>query len=520
MTPTLFGPTGKPVSSTTLGWTGNRLYKTPANVARSDRPRPRARLSAETRKNISDCDRRDLITYSRLLKAQCGNVRGAIALKNMYAFGDGFDVHYMGANSKWGEEATEYIRNTFFPFCNPRGENFDFHQTLLLTGYALDTDGGDLAIFTTKGRGFPQVKIIPATMIGTGDRGFETVPGGMVVRGGPFDGARIHDGIIFDRENVMLAVRVWGEDENGNMTYADIDKAFCQLIFEPEWSDQLQGVPRMATALIDLMHVEDVKDYLLTAIKIASALAVNRITEDGEPNAAERTTQEEVVSDFDTSTTRQVTYEDIAPGIYELKTDEKLQALSFERPSMNEEEFSKRVESAALLSLGWPRHLIDPSELARAPVRLVTQIGRMCVWERQKAGIRRTRRVLTWAIAKGMKEGYLSRNDDGKDAYMWEIGLPAELTIDEGNDRKADIDDLKLGITSKTNILQKAGRHRSEMRKQRDEEMREAAEDAAKFSAEFPQLKFEQWLDRFEQRGPNLQAAPKPETPAKTPDDE
>src|SRR6185436_20981095 len=106
-------------SASTWGWGGRgRLYRSPSNVSSGDRPRPRAQLDPRTRLNITGPDRRELINYSRVLRAQNCIIKGAIEQKNCFAFGDGWDVQYVGRNKKWGEEATEYLHNTVFPFCN------------------------------------------------------------------------------------------------------------------------------------------------------------------------------------------------------------------------------------------------------------------------------------------------------------------------------------------------------------------------------------------------------------------
>lgn len=527
--PALVDQHGRPVSS--YGTYGRGVYRTPNNVRTSDKPRPRPCLSAEMRKNLTSYDRRQLIDFSRILKATNTLIKGAISQKNMWAFGD-WSFKYIGENAAWGQEATEYLKNTTMPFCNPRGKNYDFNQTLLNTGEALDTDGGDLALWTTKGSSsFPQIKIVEASLIATGSDGFQLSLGGTAttVQGGSFDGARIYDGIIYDRDNAMIGVRIWGENDSGEYVYSDIPAMFCDLLFEPEWSSQLQGIPRMATALLPLLRTEDIADYMTTAIEVASAMAITRFTESGEPGGAERTQVDEPTPGSEPTglnSLQQTTYEQIHAGIYEMKTNgEKLEALKFERPSMNEKGFIQDLNAGAFWSLDIPIEIFDPAAMGRAGARVTKEMFRMGIWRRQRAGTRRSLAWLRYTLAKSMKSGYLSRNDDrgGADAYMWKVNLPAEFTVDEGNDRAADINDLKMGLTTREKIAAKYGEDITELERINFEETRRRATKAAALAAEFPWKTHAEWLDWLEQHGPNplvaakSAAQPQPGAPASGP---
>lgn len=522
------------------GRSSNRVYRTPSSVRTEDRPRTRYHLQPEMTRNVSTHDRRELIDASRTLKA-LPLIQGAIRQKAMWACGD-WGVKFIGDNKKWGEEATADLANIGFKFTTPNFENYPFQQILKVTSEALDTDGAQLNVWIRSGQNqFPQQKIVEATMISTdapramsgyatyatatgAGLPYETVNGNVYVKGGPYDGARIQDGIIIDRDGRRLAARVWGYNESGEITWADVPREFSQLLYEPSWANAVIGLPRMAAALVDLMRIGDINDWLTTAIGIAARLAITRKTHGGDPGGAERTEQdipspggEGIPSDL--TTPAQTTYERIGSGIYELDANgEEISQVPFTRPSMEEESFIHRINSEALWSISMPISMFDPRTMGRAGARTVKEVFRMGIWERQQSLERQTLAFLNWYLFKRMANGHLSRNDDagGADAFMWRVELPAEYTVDEGNDRAADLNDIKMGLNSRSRVFAKRGEDFDAVDSEIFLETRARAEKAARLAAEFPDKDFNQWLDFLEQRGPNVMTVAKP-APAPAP---
>ena len=519
--PAIVNQFGFPVTS------GNRVYRTPSTVRTEDRPRQRPYLNPEMSRNVSHYDRRELIDASRTLKA-LPLIQGALRQKAMWACGD-WGVKFIGQNKKWGAEMTDDLKEIGFKFATPNFENYPFQQILKVASEALDTDGAQLNVWIRSGQGqFPQIRTVEATMIGTwipssmaglgaiSVAGYETTNGNNYVKGGPYDGARIADGIIFDRENKRLAARVWGYDDSGNVTFTDVPAEYSQLMFEPSWANGIIGIPRMAAALVDLMRVGDINDWLTTAIGIAARLAITRKTHGGDPGGAERTEYNVPIPGGEGSLTEpaspaQTTIEKIGAGIYELESDgEEISQVPFTRPSMEEEKFIYRINSEALWSIAMPIQLFDPGAMGRAGARSTKEIFRMGIWERQQTLERMTYGFLRWYIFKRMANGSVPRNEDGggTDAFMWAIELPAEYTVDEGNDRAADVSDVKLGLKSRTRVMAKYGEDFDETDAEIFSEIQRKATRAAQLATEFPDKKFSEWLDFLEQRGPNLLAAP------------
>jgi hypothetical protein len=206
----------------------------------------------------------------------------------------------------------------------------------------------------------------------------------------------------------------------------------------------------------------------------------------------------------------QVVYEEIEGGeMYYLSstTGEDIEALAYENPHPNSEAFIERVVRESVASVGWLYELLDLTQTGRAPTRLACDIANQSIWEQQSGGYRRAKRAIVYAVAKGMKNGFLSRNEDGIDPFLWEFGLPKQLSVDAGNDEQADRENLKMGTTSKTILAQKKGYHRSEILRQREAELTELIETAKGINQAHPEVSFDRAMELLEQRAPNPAAA-------------
>jgi hypothetical protein len=104
-----------------------------------------------------------------------------------------------------------------------------------------------------------------------------------------------------------------------------------------------------------------------------------------------------------------------------------------------------------------------------------------------------------------MKHGFIPRNDNGADAYMWEFGLPARLTVDQGNDEQAAREAIKMGLSSKAIEAQKRGYRAEMIEQQRLEEIERNAEAARKLVAKYGAdgMTFDRAMELIEQRSPN-----------------
>lgn len=506
--------------------TATYLYPSPRGQARQYKPR--RWLSPDTKVNVNAGDRYEMVNYARQLFAQVDVLSAAVNEKNNWAFGDAWDAHYMGKNKEWGLEAENFLNNQWMPNCNVRGPLYGFKKSMLLSGIAWDVDGDDVMVLTQTAAGFPQLAFYPSTKICTQSK-FGSVssvlPQDETVKGGEFDGAKIFDGIIYDRNSRVIGVRIFGEKDD----YSDVSAFNCDLCYEPQWVDQGRGFPKISTSLLRWMNLQDIDEFIQKGVKRAASIGLITKNEEGEAPSGNEIITGEVNIDPDRTTIdgspvtdRKVAYEEIEGGemyYFSAPAGETLEGLKYENPHPNTEKFVERIMRGCLASVGWFIELLDLGSTGRAPTRVLCDLANQSVWSRQRTGERRWKRSISYAIAVGMKNGYLSRNDDGFDAYLFEPGLPKPLSVDAGNDAAADREALKLGISNRSIIAQKThGLHWRAVDRQRALELRETIETAVAISKEFPQIPFDRALELLEQRSPNPGAQQqKPQPPKAQP---
>jgi hypothetical protein len=505
------------------------FYPTP-RYAGWDNYRPRPFMAQTAGKGgLPPFDRWEIMNYGKQLFSQLGHVAAAVKQKNSWAVGEAWDPVFCGspAGEAWGKEVAQWLREVWYPQCNVRGEPFDFKTGLYLSGLAWDVDGDDLMVLTGTESGFPLISIVPCQRIGGVSRADS------VVTGGPYDGARIYDGVIYDRNARPLAFRVANDTlagsglesletaGNGDEGYRDIPAYNCQLMFEPEWSDQGRGISRFGRPILDVMDAQDIDVFLKKGVKMDASQGIMHYTESGE--AEDESTsilaQDITIGGAPTGDTRmdevvpnrQYQITPVAGGEYmffRANSGEKLEVMESERPSQNTEAFIKRLERRIMLALDWSYDLLDLTAISGAPSRLLKDLAMRSIQDRQRNLKRRALRAVRYAVCKAMKRGlipkYYGKDGDG-DFLKWDFEMPGEISIDTGNDRAADREDLKLGVTTLAKLCAKngLGDWRNLQAQSRKEILGWAQEAEAIEKATKGKITFEKAFELLSQRTPN-----------------
>jgi hypothetical protein len=236
--------------------------------------------------------------------------------------------------------------------------------------------------------------------------------------------------------------------------------------------------------------MQDIDEFLQAGIKRATANQLMIKTAEGEAAVgnevltAENSPTGDAAETDDTidivggATDRKVYYEEIAGGggVYHLDStqNETIEELTFSSPHPNVEDFIRRLKRESLSSVGWPYELLDLSETGRASARLLADLANMSIWDRQAGVLRRWKRIVGYALAKGAKHGFIHKPKDPRDFALWLPGFPKQLSVDAGNDVKASIDKIKFGLSTLGIEAAKDGYHPDFIRDQQENELREA----------------------------------------------
>lgn len=513
------------------GPSGQQIYPTPREAPGKYKPRPL--LNREIKRSISQYDHAELVSLAVSLCCRIPALRAAIRDKNTWAFCNWMPI-YMGQNEAWGEAAEEYLTHEVFPNAMLRELRQDFGWAMRVSGMGLDMYGDDLCIFTEDEQHNPKMDIVPGPRIGNGLPGFQWVStmysgafmtalradGMGVVDGGRYDGLPVYNGLI-RRNGIPIACRVLGFNPDGTTAFYDIDltNGSSHYACEMEFFGQGRGLPRVAASVLHWMKKEEIDDQFLKGLANAAQRAVIHKLSPGQDAVQARgnaiqvrhETFENANGDSDE---RAVFVEYSQDGnVQYISADEQLGGIDFENPHPNAEQFAVRILMECLADLGWPYALLDASATSRAPTRMETEKANNAIQDRQSIQTIRTIKFCQYAIAKGMQNGRIPRNDAGIDPYKWSVGYPAQLSVDAGNDVTAALNRLKMGLTNERIEAAKDGYISAHIRRQRRKEVKalmQASDEACKFakSLGYENFSFEQAMSLFYQPSPN---APTPQ---------
>ena len=493
-------------------WGGNTLMKTPSQMGGDMRPISRPR--AKSYEAISSWQRREMVDVSRVIAAGVQNIRTALLQAGEYSIGDSWHIKYRGTNKAWGRRRDESLNAGYFRDCNMRGKQSDWWSTLrqlnwtrkVQADYGILFDGqpsqdpvtlktkdptGKFQIVTfdristsiiggsqpgvvSPGSGLDKLKELPKVQgyaYSSTIYGYASWPGIYIIndKSSLFDGFRIIDGIIVDANMVRVGFRVTGFLENGQPTYVDVPAAQMHFNFSArEQTDLIRGIPEIGFKIIPTLHLDDVQHLITMAMKLASALAVTRETTDGQPRTNRAAYEDEGTDEAGNPVRWKRAVQEIYPGLFELAVNNKesLKTLGFDRPSMNEEQFIARIETALLHDL-WPRPLIYAGDSGRAGTRVTAaQANTICTWD-QRCVERDGRWICDRRTEFEMRTGLIPYNDNLADPYNYVFTVPGKFTVDEGNDSKQRLQSLGRCTISRGMICELDGYLAEEIEEQR-----------------------------------------------------
>jgi len=298
----------------------------------------------------------------------------------------------------------------------------------------------------------------------------------------------------------------------------------CHYACEYEWHEQGRGMPRPAASVLQWMNKEEIDDLFLKGLKLAASKTVlHRLGRgmDAQESRGNALTAVAVPAESTASGVEETVFVEYAADgdVTYIGAEEEVAGMQYENPHPNSEQFAMRVLRECLQDLGWPYELLDMKSGGRSPTRLTCITANKSIWERQSTGWERMLEFTRYAVAVGMNAGFIPRNDAGMDPYLWEFGLPAELSVDEGNAVKASLDKLRMGLTTQDIEAAKDGRVVKSIRAQRKKEvfgLIDDADDAVKYAkAKGHDMPFVSAMEKFYQSGSNPQSPPQPKPEAK-----
>jgi hypothetical protein len=484
------------------------LYSTPFYNQQSYTPRLYV-TPTDTKKAVTRGERQKQDAYGRALFSSLPELGAGLCNKADWAVGqNAFTPVHTGEDLPWGETVEDWLQTSVYPYCNVQGANFDFRKSLWLDSVAMDVSGDSLMVLTKTRAGNPSFAIYPSHRIGSRESSD-------LIKEGKYAGYEMVDGAIINADGRPVAYRILGDTEDEDY---DAPVNACQLLFEPEWHDQYRGISKIARPLANLLHYQDVQEFILQGIQLATSEGLIVHTESGDAPAS--TNIIGLNEDTTTANTGSVPFQRvIGPGFRYVKAGvgEKIESLKDERPSQNTQAFIEDIKRGSLSAVGWPIELLDPSKVGGASVRLIQDIARKTIAKRQETLEKRAQFFITYAVAVGMSNGSIPKSN--KDWWRWSFSKGAQICVDQGNEANADREGYKLGLQSLQEITSKRGLDWYDVRAQNEKEVADLLERSQRLAKQF-NVPFETTLVLMQQSTPNASpTAPPVSQPVMQPDD-
>jgi hypothetical protein len=429
------------------------LYPNGANRIGKSRPTFTFTQATDIAKVQTTYTRAQQISGARRLYATCPDLGGAINAKAEWVAGPGtFVPRFTGEDRKWGDIVNDWAMQEYYPNLCINGPNYNLNKLLEVSSIALDVDGDTGIYFTYSREGLPRIGMLPSHRIG--NRANQE----KVTQKGKYEGYTIYDGVVVNGAGIPVAIQVLGTDES-----KDVIKPYGQfdLLFDAEWQDQYRGISRVARARYDWEDRDDIDEYIKRYIKLAASVGMKYKSADGTAHDSAFT---DIPSTSETSETSEiqtgVNVTSVNGGdilFFSSKDGEDIEMMENKNPSPEVEAVMKRITGRALFSVGWQPELIYPSGLAGAAARQIQDQTRKIIRKRQMILERRARKILLFGIATAMELGIIPKKTT-KDWMSWSFSTGNQLTIDGGNEAKADVENIKLGLDTYSNVCAKQGR--------------------------------------------------------------
>ena len=399
---------------------------------------------------------RMVLSDSRFIFQSFSSVAGAVKQKANYVYGGSWRLQSLSADTDFALAVEEDFKRLDQSF-DLRGFNFSFRKSIWRGSKLIDVDGDFFVILTEQPEtGFPKLQFLEAHKVGDWGECRE----GYVTDNPAYNGRRIQTGIIVDDYMAPVAYRV--KDDSRKQGFQDIPANSVVHFADMEWASQSRGMPTLASGILDWYDLAETRSSQMVKQKVNSSLTLVESTESGMRDIGRNALGIGGGSD-DPATT----YMD-SGMIRIIKNGGSLKAHTANDPPEGWMSFSKLIEQSAFYAMGWRREMLDSSAVGGAGVRGFSADINKSIAARRETLESGYKRLAQYIIAKRAKMGAYNLPKD-----WWKVSFtkPAEFTVDEGRMRKADLEDLRAGIITATDITERRGDHYDDVILQRAKEL-------------------------------------------------
>jgi capsid protein len=425
---------------------GNRLYQAAQWQQYNDRRRI-TNLENDTPRNINAYGRRMLSSIGRWLYANSPIVTGAVDEIARYA-AQNYTAQFYGQDRAWGQAAESWLYEND-RYVDIRGWPYTFqtYAENLVRGAILD--GDTFTLLTQDDADNGKIQSFISGRIGS--REMQTT-----IKGGPYDGYLIRDGVVLDEFATAVAYQILGDVPEQDRIVSS-NSLFPSFL--PKFPDQERGISVLGATLFDFQDASESRRFELLAQKLAASYGMVIENEDGEADPGKNLLVGSSGT-LDSSGNAATAWNEKVDGVgihyFKAGTNSKISSVTADRPSGNQQAFEDRIIRAALAGMGWSFDFaLDPTKAGGAQMRIViAKINRTLKHYRSMLLEPACRRVTGYRIAKAINNGQLPANPEW---FKWSFVGAADLTADEKYSSDVSVQELRAGLTDEQTEIGKRG---------------------------------------------------------------
>lgn len=448
-------------------------------VRRFDGQRRRIQnFNADSNRLFGAYTRGTLLSMGRWLFQNVTPLRNALSEMSIFA-SDGILQQFDGDNEQWGREAESWLYEND-RICDVRGTPYcmDSLREMIVLSYL--RDGDSFILLTENADGYPLFQHIPGHRVGS--RGLVEVPAGS-----RFAGMMFNDGAILNEFGRVVGYRLLADNPVDDR---DVDSASLIPCYIPEYADQVRGTSPLAASILDFQDVSEARRLEMVSQKVFSGLSLLVHNETGGPAATANLVAQYgsggLTSSGEPSTDAvQLSADEIMPGVMQYAragSGSKIEAITGDRPTMNQRAFTEDVLRQAIAGFGWSYDFSLNPDKAGAPMRVVVdKINKRLQYIRGRLLYPVLRRMDGYRIAKAQKMGILPQSDEW---MRWEYTSPARITADRRYDSDVAIAEFRAGFRTMEDVCSKNGEWAEDVLKRRTRETGEMLTAARELSNE------------------------------------
>ncbi len=421
----------------------------------------------DTEQGLDALSRELLVRWSREMVGQLPIVDAAIRILARFSVGAEYNPEYIGENSEWGKEATDWLKQEFYPNCCTRGKNYDFKAVLKLISCAVDTDGDILCIWGKNKNGFPKFQFIPSHRVRTNNIQYGS-------NLSPYTDALpdtfINDGIVQKPDGEVIGWNVVNYENLVNQSYTPqlVDKFIsvnsARLLFEARYFDKARGIPSIGSAILQALSIQELDQYLMDKLKIESMVGLiekNASGEGYEEFADTLAGLERDMAQVGQAVPPSEHGLTIAqsPDIRFVRSDGgEIVTLNSNTPANESAQYMNRLESQVLSTLGVPHSLVYSSgDISGRATSAPQELFNASIDERQELLDKIGKYMIGYSLAVAMKKGLISPNKKENVMNIFNLTHPKDFTLNAGYERSADLADVAAGLKTVGAVCEKNG---------------------------------------------------------------